>query len=233
MGGPSILRSRAPAVVVLTGVAIAIALIVFSSLRYPDVFQLSGASLVLAVTLVMLGCYAACGVWALRRPVPAFQTGLFWGLAGGVMWSAEIWCGGPAKLSHSAEQALGATFLLLAVAATITAGIVEAARARRARMAWRAGLFSGLASGVLVYVFAVIMTLSTLSVLANRDDYRTQFAHSHAPNMAAYLVGDILSAVAAHLAINLFLGLLGGGIGALITRLVPRTAGAAKRLQTP
>jgi len=31
-------------------------------------------------------------------------------------------------------------------------------------------------------------------------------------------VGDILAAVSAHLIINLFLGLVGGGLGALIAR---------------
>jgi hypothetical protein len=209
---------------VLAGVAVAAGLIVFSSLRYPGIFQLPGSGLVLALTLAMLLGYAACGVWALRRPVPAFQTGLIWGLAGGVMWSAEIWCGGPAKLGHPAERALGATFLLLAVAATLTAGVLVSARTRQADLAWRAGLLSGLASGVLVYAFAVIMTLCTLPVLATRSDYQAQFAHSHAPSMAAFLTGDILAAVAAHLAINLLLGLAGGGIGVLVTRLAPGTA---------
>jgi hypothetical protein len=213
---------------VLAGVAIAVTLIVFSSLRYPGIFRLPVASLVLALSLAMLLGYAACGVWALRRPVPALRTGLIWGLAGGVMWSAEIWCGGSAKLSYLAEQALGAMFSLLAVAATITAGILAAAQAGRAGMAWRAGLLSGLVSGVLVYAFAVTMTLSTLPVLEARSDYQAQFAHSHAPGMAAFLVGDILAAVAAHLVINLFLGLAGGGIGALFTCLVPRIARSAR-----
>ena len=80
------------------------------------------------------------------------------------------------------------------------------ARIRTARAAWQAGLFSGLVSGIVVYGFGVIMTLSTLPILASRSDYRAQFAHSHAPNIATYLVGDILAAVGAHLIINLVLG---------------------------
>jgi hypothetical protein len=141
------------------------------------------------------------------------------------MWSAEIWAGGPAKLSYSAEQAAGATFLLLALAATVTAGILAAIRLRTVRTAWQAGLFSGLVSGITVYAFAVIMTLSTLPILASRGDYRAQFAHSHAPNIATFLVGDILGAVAAHLVINLVAGLIGGGLGALIANR-PRPAPA-------
>lgn len=143
------------------------------------------------------------------------------------MWSAEIWCGGPAKLGYSAEQALGGTFLLLAVIATITPGVLATARVGRAA-AWPAGLFSGLVSGVVVYTFAVIMTLVTLPILASRSDYRAQFAHSHAPSMPVYLVGDILGAVAAHLVINLVLGLLGGALGTLSARRVPRATRPAR-----
>jgi hypothetical protein len=122
--------------------------------------------------------------------------------------------------------------VLLAVVATIATGVVAALRTGRADAAWRAGLFSGLASGVIVYAFAVIMTLSTLPVLGSRSDYQAQFAHSHALNMPTFLVGDILAAVAAHLLINLLLGLAGGGIGAVAARSavrVPAPRGAAGR----
>ena len=191
---------------------------IISSVRYPGIFRLPGAGAVLALTVVMLLGYATCAVWALWRPSAGQGTGLGWGALGAAMWSAEIWAGGPAKLSYSAEQIAGLTFLLLALAATVTAGVVAATRIRTARAAWQAGLFSGLVSGIVVYGFGVIMTLSTLPVLASRSDYRAQFAHSHAPNIATYLVGDILAAVSAHLIINLVLGLTGGGLGALIAR---------------
>jgi hypothetical protein len=58
---------------------------------------------------------------------------------------------------------------------------------------------------------------SEVASLASRSDYQAQFARSHAPSMTVYLVGDVLAAAAAHLAINLALGLLGGGIGAVTT----------------
>jgi hypothetical protein len=206
------LHPRIPAVAVLAGVAGAAVLIVVSSLRYPAIFRLSGAGAVIAFTAVMLSGYAACGAWGLRRPSDGHRTGLLWGAVAGAMWSAEIWCGGPARLPHAAEKALGAAFALLAVIATATAG-VRAARAGRAA-AWQAGLFSGLISGVVVYAFGVIMTLSALPILGSRGDYLAEFARSQAPNMATFLVGDILAAVAAHLLINLALGLVGGGIGA-------------------
>ena len=40
--------------------------------------------------------------------------------------------------------------------------------------------------------------------------------------MVTYLVGDVLTAAAAHLVINLILGLAGGGLGALIARSARR-----------
>jgi hypothetical protein len=188
-----------------------------SALRYPGIFQLAGAGIVLVVTVLMLLGYAACGVLELRRPAAGSRTGLICGLLAGALWSAEIWCGGPAKLGRPAAQALGASFLLMAVAVTVLSGAVTA-RTGRAGAAWRAGLFSGLVSGVIVYSFGVIMTLSTLPILASRSDYQAQFASSHAPSMTVFLVGDILTAVAAHLVINLALGVLGGAVG----RLSPR-----------
>jgi hypothetical protein len=219
------LTSRIPAAVVLAGVGAAAVLVLISSLRYPGVLRLPGAGIVLALTVVLLLGYAACAAWALWHPSAGQGTGLVWGVLGAVMWSAEIWAGGPAKLSHPAGQVAGSTFVLLALATTVTAGIAAAIRIRRARAAWQAGLFSGLVSGIAVYSFGVIMTLSSLPILASRGDYRAQFAHSHAPNIATFLVGDILAAVAAHLIINLVLGLIGGGLGALIARR-PRPAPA-------
>ena len=218
------LNPRIPAVVVLAGAALAVVLIITASVRYPAIFQLSGAGVVLAFTVIMLLAYAACAVWALRNPSPGQGTGLAWGALGAAMWSAEIWAGGPAKLSYPAGQAAGLTFLLLALAATVTAGVLAAIRLRTVRAAWQAGLFSGLVSGIVVYAFAVIMTLSTLPILASRSDYRAQFAHSRAPDIATYLMGDVFAAVTSHLIINLFLGLIGGGLGTLIARTRPATA---------
>jgi len=221
------LNARIPAVVVLTGVAVAASLLIASSLKYPTIFRLPGAGVVMAVTVVALLGYAACGAWALRHPSAGQRTGLAWGTLAAAMWATEVWAGGPAKLSYSAEQVTGLTFLLLAVAATVAAGILAAAQIRTARAAWQAGLFGGLVSGIAVYAFGVIMTLSTLPILASRTDYQAQFAHSRAPDIATYLVGDILAAVSAHLIINLFLGLIGGGLGALIARAARPAAAVA------
>ena len=70
------LNPRIPAVVVLTGVAVAAALLIASSLNYPAIFRLPGAGIVIAVTVVALLGYAACGAWALRHPSAGQRTGL-------------------------------------------------------------------------------------------------------------------------------------------------------------
>lgn len=62
------LNPRAPAAVVLAGVTLAAALLIASSLKYPAIFRLSGAGVVVAVTVVALLGYGACGTWALRHP---------------------------------------------------------------------------------------------------------------------------------------------------------------------
>ncbi|HZM76596.1 MAG TPA: hypothetical protein VFC19_12765 [Candidatus Limnocylindrales bacterium] len=111
---------------------------------------------------------------------------------------------------------MGATFALAAVAVSVAAGPVAAIRHHTCSAAWRAGTFAGLTSGVVTYVFGVLMTLSTLDLLGSRGDYQAQFAHSGAPDMDAFLVQDALAAMGSHLAINLVLGLAGAGLAVLV-----------------
>jgi hypothetical protein len=64
--------------------------------------------------------------------------------------------------------------VLLAVASTLAAGIWASLRDRDRGTAVRAGLFAGLASGVVVFLVATTMTLATLPTLASRSDYQQQ-----------------------------------------------------------
>jgi hypothetical protein len=215
---------RVPGLVVLAGVAVAAGLLVYSALRYPAIFRLSGAGIVLALSTALLLGYLGCGLWAARHPHAAQWGGLRWGLAAGLFWSAEVWCGGPARPTFAFHMA-GGVFLALAVVTTVAAGAAVSGRGHREGEAWQAGLLTGLVSGVLLYAFGVIMTLATLPILGHRHDYQAQFATSHAPNMPTFLVGDILTATAAHLVINVVLGLVGGGLGALIARQARQPGG--------
>jgi hypothetical protein len=218
--------ARWPAWSLLIGVGAVVALAVFSLARYPANLRDPAAPLNLIALGAMVACYLGLAGWALRRPGAGHVLGTLMGLAAAVAWSAEIWAGGPARLDRSMEQALGATFALLAVALTVAAGIAAGLRMRSSGVAVRAGLFAGLVSGVTVFCFAVVMTLMNLDVLATRDDYRHQFAtsHSHPADIATFLVGDILTAGIAHLAINLVLGLIGAGLGAIVAALFNRTS---------
>jgi hypothetical protein len=212
--------SRWSALAVLTGTAAVTALVAYTLWRYPHSLDDPQAPAYLAVLAALIVLYSALAGWAARRPRTGQALGVLFGLAAGVAWSAEIWAGGPAKFDDATAKAVGAAFALLAVAVTIATGPVAAARLRSPFGALRSGIFAGLASGALVFLFGVVMTLSTLDVLTSRSDYQRQFATSHAADIRTYLVGDILAATTAHLAINLVLGIVGGGIGALMaTRL--------------
>jgi hypothetical protein len=218
-----------PGWAVLAGVGAIAGLVAFSLLRYPGNLDDPGAPVFLVGLGALVAVYLGLGVVAARwaRPGPAF--GALFGVAAATCWAVEIWAGGPARLSHSGEAAVGGTFALLAVVVTVAAGVWSGRRGRDPATAMRAGLFAGLASGVLVFCFAVLMTLTNLGVLGARPEYQQQFAtgRSHAPDMATFLVGDILAAGIAHLLINLVLGLAGGGLGALVaTTLARRPDGA-------
>jgi len=219
---------------VLAGTALVAGLMMLSLAWYPANLRAPGANAAVVIAVVLLAVYLALGLRALRRPGPGGVPGLWFGAVGALMWSMEIWAGGPAKLGNTDEKLAGALFAGLAVLVTLAAGPFVALRSRDAGAPGRAGLLAGLTSGVLLFSSATIMTLSTLPVLATRTDYQQQFATSGQPDISTFLVGDILTAATAHLAINLILGLAGGGIGMLISRsrrgLPGRAAGGATRL---
>ena len=160
------------------------------------------------------------------RPGPGRVAGVCFGAAAALLWTGEIWAGGPARLSYASEQLVGGLFHVLAVLFTVAAGLSAGFRPARHPRSGR--LFAGLTSGLLVFFAATVLTLSTLSILATRPDYQHEFAVSGDPNISTYLVGDILMAGVAHLAINLLLGLIGAELGELIARF-RRVAPAAVR----
>jgi hypothetical protein len=219
--------SRRPGWAVLAGTAVVVALIVVSLLRYPATLDDPAAPAYLVVLGLLLALYLGLGGWAAYRPRTGRALGLLVGVVAGAAWSVEIWAGGPGMLSRSAESIVGGTFALLAVAVSVAAGPFAAVRGRDPGAALRAGVFAGLASGIVTFGCGVVMTLSSLDALATRADYQREFAVSSSPDIATYLVNDILAATTAHLAINLFLGVVGGGIGALVARASGRPDAAA------
>jgi hypothetical protein len=212
---------------VLAGTGAVALLIAVSLALYPANLRDPAAPAGLAAAAVLLTVYLNLAVRAQRRPGPGRVAGVCFGAAAALLWTAEIWAGGPARLSYASEQLVGGLFQVLAVLFTVAAGLSAGFRGRPGTPG-RAGLFAGLTSGLLVFFAAIVLTLSTLSILATRPDYQHEFAASGDPNISTYLVGDILMAGIAHLAINLLLGLIGGGLGELIARF-RRVAPAAVR----
>jgi len=220
--------TRWPARLLLSGVALVVAITAIALAAEPQALRTPGAVLLLPAMVVLVALYAVTGVVALRHPGPGDTLGAAFGLAAGAMWCVEIFGGGPARLSRPAEVAVGLTFSLAAVGFSLAAGPIASRRHRTWRAAVRAGTFAGLVSGVVVFIFGVGMTLLTLDLLGSRGDYQAQLAHSQAPSMPAFLVQDILAATCAHLVINAVLGLAGAGLATLH----PAATSVARRRRT-
>jgi hypothetical protein len=212
------LGSRRSGWALLAGTAAVVGLSAFTLQRYPATLDDPAAPAYLALLGAVLLLYAALAGWSLRRRSAGPAPGLFVGFAAGAMWASEIWAGGAANLSHPGERAVGTAFSLLAVLVTLSAGVLVAAVQHDSRAACQAGVIAGLASGIVVFCFGTVMTLATLGA---RRDYQQQYRLSSAPDLATFLVGDILAAVVAHLVINLLLGAMGGLVGLLIARPAP------------
>src|SRR5215470_4089817 len=200
---------------VLVGALLAIAITGAALAAHPDAPRTPGAAYLPIVLGVVLTGYALIAATLLRRPRDGDRTGVWLGVAAGLMWSAEITGGGPVYLSRAAEVANGTTFEIAALVTTVAAGVAIGA-VRGPQAALRGGVLAGLVSGEVAFGYGITMTLAFLGRLGARADYQQQFANSHAPNMPAFLVQDALAGYGAHLFINPLLGLVGVGIGALV-----------------
>jgi hypothetical protein len=213
------ISDRWTGIIVAAASLVAVATAALAAIRYPDAVAGTQMAVVLAVTGLLLAAYLGFGLLIARGPVTTRGLGLWFGLAAGASWSTEIWAGGPALLSHAAEKATGATFALAATVITVAAGIAAGGAGDRPPVVWRTGLLAGAVSGALVYSYAVLMTLGSLPVLGSRADYQAQFATSTLPTINDFLVNDILGAAAAHLVINVVLGIVGACAGRLVYAL--------------
>jgi len=167
-----------------------------------------------ALTAVYAGAFAV--LW--RRPARSDWLGIRIGILAGVLWSIEIYVGGPARVSYDVEQAIGGTMAAAAAILTLAAGPLVRRHRASPRATLAAGAYAGLTSGVFLFVFATLMTLLTLGALAGRSDYRHQFTTSGARTIHAFLIQDILTGASAHLVLNPLLGLVGSGLAVLMIR---------------
>ena len=215
----------------IAGLVLVVASATTALLLVPGALRTPGAGVIpFALTGIIL-CYGAAGVLFLRRAAPGDALGATFGIVAALLWSIEIFAGGPARLPYAAEQVVGATFVLAATVCTLAAGPVSAIRHQTPAATWRAGIYAGLVSGVFLFAFAVPMTLATLGILGSRSDYKAQFGRSGAPSMHAFLVQDILTGAGAHLLINVFLALIGSALGAAVL-LLARNATEPRRTRS-
>lgn len=202
------------------GLVLVVASAAAALLLVPGALRTPGAVAIPYAIAALVICYAAVGVAALRRPASGDALGATIGILAALMWSIEIFAGGPARLPNPVEKAVGATFVLAATVLTLAAGPMGAIRYRSLAATWRAGVYAGLVSGLFVFAFAVPMTLTTLDILGSRSDYKAQFAGSGAPTMHAFLIQDILTGAGAHLIINALLGVIGAALATPVLLLV-------------
>jgi len=99
---------------------------------------------------------------------------------------------------------------------TVAAGVYGGVRSRRAAGALVVGGWAGLVSGTVMTVGMITIQLSNVDLLGARSDYRAELARSATTDMATYLAGDAVAASLAHMVINVVLGLVGAGVGALV-----------------
>lgn len=211
---------RWPGLLLIAGLLLVVASATASLLLVPGSLRTPGAAPIPFAIAALVACYAVVWITVLRRPAPGDADGATLGLLAALMWSIEIFAGGPARLPYPVEQAVGGTFVLAATLCTLAAGPVTAVRRQSPSATLRAGIYAGLISGVFVFVFAVPMTLATLDILGSRSDYKAQLSHSGAPTMHAFLVQDILTGAGAHLIINALLGLIGAAAAVAVFLLV-------------
>lgn len=205
---------RWPAALLAAGLLLVLVSTATALILVSQALEAPGAASLPFAIAGIVACYVIVLATVLRQPAVGDALGGAFGVVAGVLWCAEIFGGGPARLGHPVEMVVGATTSLLAAGCELGAGPVAALRHQRLAAIWRSGLYAGMTSGTIVFTFAVVMTLATLDILGGRPDYRAQFADSGAPSMHAYLVQDILGAACAHLVINVLVALIGAGAAA-------------------
>jgi hypothetical protein len=209
--------ARWPAWTFAVGVLAAVGALAFAIVRYPGVADDQQAPIWLAALVAIVGAYVVVAVVALlRRTSPAMATGVWFGLAAGLAWVAEVWFQAPARLPASMERTAGGVCALVAAAVTVAAGITEGARTGSGRRAALTGLWTGLISGTVMATGLVTVQLSNLGLLGARADYQAELTSSGYVDMATYLASDAIAAALMHMVLNVLLGLLGAGAGALV-----------------
>jgi hypothetical protein len=150
----------------------------------------------------------------------------------GAMWMGEILLGnlggtsvfGNLRDAHPRIYAMAGWFALGAVCVTGIGGLVAAYRTGRISTALRVGVWSGLLSGIIVFVtgmgIVVLFHSAMMTDPSNLHEFaRTAHRAPTEPELSNFLYWDALGGSLNHLWIGPFLGLTVGGVGAIFGKL--------------
>ena len=200
----------------LTGIAAAIALVVYAAIRYPGLrsgYRFWGSS---AAFVVLLFLFAAVGSALSRdttmQAATARRDGVVGGLVIGGAWFIAL--APPAQLK---------TWVLLPLAVALLGPAFLAALAgrstRNASAGTHAALWAGLVGGLTIFIVWVAVTLATAGRPYDTGLIR-DFHHSTAPNIATYAISDNLGS---GLVLLLLVPTVALALGSLVARLAAST----------
>src|SRR6516165_9355185 len=160
------------------------------------------------------------------------RLSVFFGLLIGGMWMGEVLWGnlggtsvfGNLRDSSPRLHALAAWFAIGAVSVTAMGGLVTAYRTGSIATALRVGVWSGVISGVIVFVTGTtIVVLFHDAMMKDPSNIHEFSLSAHRPpteaELSDFLYSDMVAGMVAHLFIGPLLGVTVGGIGALIGKL--------------
>jgi hypothetical protein len=160
------------------------------------------------------------------------RLSIFFGLFIGAMWMGEVITGnlggtpvfGNLRDSSPRLQELAPWFAMGAVSVTAVSGLVAAYRTGSIGAALRVGVWSGVISGVMVFVTGVTIVVLFHDAMMKDPSNIHEFSLSadRPPTdaeLSGFLYSDMLAGMVAHLFIGPLLGVTVGGIGALIGKL--------------
>ena len=206
----------------LGGLIAALLFVSNNLIRYPAVVtsQPQEAAIYLVLLVALISFYAAFTMFGTRPTHPdaafALGNGAIFGLLVAAMWMIEIVAGNILDTSITWVRLLyyGATFAVLVI--TLAAGIIGGQRSGRFTTGALLGAWSGLVSGLLVFLFGMAMGVLAQPALQQDSQTIAQFQRSGAPDLTTYLVSDWLVALTNHLWIGPLLGVVLGSIGGFI-----------------
>jgi hypothetical protein len=161
------------------------------------------------------------------------RLSIFFGVLIGGMWMGEVLLGnlggtsvfGNLRDSSPRLYALTPWFAVGAVGVTGIGGLVTPYRTRSIATALRVGVWSGIISGVMVFVTGLTMVVLFHDAMMKDPSNIHEFSLSaHRPptdaELSDFLYSDAMAGMVAHLFIGPLLGVTVGGIGAVIGKLV-------------